>query len=85
MVPSVPVKVAVGLVFREKLPPAPLIIVHVPAPLVGVLAASVVLVTPQRFVWSGPAFEVVGLLLNVIVTSSVELVQGAFAIVHRKT
>ena len=50
MVPSVPVKVAAGLVLSEKLPPAPLTIVQVPAPLVGVLAASVVLVTPQRFV-----------------------------------
>ena len=70
---------------RLKLPPAPLTIVHVPAPLVGVFAASVVLVTPQRFVWSGPAFEVVGLLLNVIVTSSVLAVQGALAIVHRNT
>ena len=40
----------VGFVFNVNDPPAPLIIVQVPAPLVGVLAASVVLVTPQRFV-----------------------------------
>ena len=85
MVPSVPVKVAAGLVFSEKLPPAPLIMVQVPLPLVGVLATKVVLVTPQRLVWSAPAAAVVGLLLNVIVTSSVELVQGALAIVHRNT
>ena len=70
---------------RLKLPPAPLIIVQVPAPLVGVFAASVVLVTPQRFVWSGPAFDVVGLLLKVIVTSSVLAVHGALAIVHLST
>ena len=50
MVPSVPVKVAAGFVFSEKLPPAPLIMVQVPVPLVGVLAARVVLVTPQRLV-----------------------------------
>ena len=78
-------KVAAGLVFNEKLPPAPLIMVQVPVPLVGVLAARVVDVTPQRLLWSAPALLVVGLLLNVIVTSSVELVQGAFAIVHLNT
>ena len=80
-----PVKVAVGLVFKLNEPPAPLMMVQVPVPLAGVLAAKVVLVTPQRFVWSAPAFAVVGLLLNVIVTSSVELVQGALAIVHLNT
>ena len=69
----------------EKLPPAPLIIVQVPAPTVGVLPANVVEVTPQRFTWSAPAFDVVGLLLNVIVTSSVLLVHGALAIVHLNT
>ena len=50
MVPSVPVKVAAGLVFSEKLPPTPEMIVQVPVPLVGVLAAKVVDVTPQRLV-----------------------------------
>ena len=50
MVPSVPVKVAVGLVFSEKLPPAPLMMVQVPVPLVGVLAAKVVDVTPHKLV-----------------------------------
>ena len=71
--------------FSEKLPPAPLMMVQVPVPLAGVLAAKVVLVTPQRLVWSAPAFAVVGLLLNVIVTSSVLAVQGALAIVHLNT
>ena len=85
MVPSVPVKVAAGLVLSEKLPPAPLMIVQVPVPTVGAFAAKVVDVTPQRLVWSAPALLVVGLLLNVIVTSSVELVQGALAIVHLNT
>ena len=85
MVPNVPVNVAAGLVLSEKLPPAPLIIVQVPVPIAGVLAASVAVVTPQRLVWSGPAAAVVGLLLNVMVTSSVLAVQGALAIVHLST
>ena len=85
MVPKVPVKVAAGLVFRLNEPPAPLIIVQLPVPIAGVFAASVAVVIPQRLVWSGPAAAVVGLLLNVIVTSSVLAVQGALAIVHLST
>ena len=50
VVPSVPVKVVAGSVLSAKLPPAPDTIDQVPAPIVGVLAASVVLVTPQRFI-----------------------------------
>ena len=64
--PKVPVKVAVGLVLSEKLPPAPLMIVQVPVPIAGVLAASVAVVTPQRLVWSGPAAAVVGVGVIVI-------------------
>ena len=85
MVPKVPVKVAAGLVFRLNEPPAPEIIVQVPVPLVGVFAARVVLVTPHKLTWSAPAFAVVGLLLKVIVTSSVLATHGALAIVQRKT
>ena len=85
MVPKVPVKVVAGLVLRVKLPPTPEIIVHVPLPLVGVFAAKVVLVTPHKLIWSAPAFAVVGLLLKVIVTSSVLATHGAFAIVQRNT
>ena len=85
MVPNVPVKVAAGSVFKLNEPPAPEIIVQLPVPIAGVLAASVAVVTPQRLVWSGPAAAVLGLLLNVIVTSSVLAVQGAFAIVHLST
>ena len=77
--------VAEGSVFKLNEPPAPEMIVQMPAPMAGVLAASVAVVTPQRLVWSGPAAAVVGLLLNVIVTSSVLAVQGALAIVHRNT
>ena len=50
MVPSVPVKVAVGLVVKLNDPPAPDTILQVPPPTVGVLAARVVDVTPQRLV-----------------------------------
>ena len=41
-------KVAVGLVLSEKLPPAPEIIVQVPVPTVGVFAARVAVVTPHK-------------------------------------
>ena len=50
MVPSVPVKVVAGSVFKAKLPPTPDIIDHVPVPTNGVLAAKVVLVTPHKLV-----------------------------------
>ena len=58
--PAVPLKVLVGLEAVPKLPPVPLTMLHPPVPTVGVLAANVVLVTPQRFNWSGPALDVVG-------------------------
>ena len=43
-------------------PPAPLIILHEPVPIVGELAASVTDVNPQvaELVWSAPALEAVG-------------------------
>ena len=43
-------------------PPAPLIILHAPVPMVGALAASVTDVNPQvaELVWSAPALEAVG-------------------------
>ena len=40
----------VGSVFKVNDPPAPLTIVQVPAPLVGVLAVKVVDVTPHKLV-----------------------------------
>ena len=43
-------KVVAGSVAKVKLPPAPDTIDQVPVPIVGVLAARVVDVTPQRFV-----------------------------------
>ena len=42
-------KVAAGFVFKLNEPPAPLMIVQVPVPTVGVLPANVVELTPQRF------------------------------------
>ena len=60
VVPAVPLKVLVALAVLPKLPPVPLTMLHAPVPTVGVFAANVVLVTPQRLSWSGPAFEAVG-------------------------
>jgi hypothetical protein len=83
-VPAVPLNIVVGLDAETKLPPAPLIILHAPVPRAGVLAASVTLVNPQVAApaWSVPALEVVGGILKVIATSSVDAVQGALEIVH---
>jgi hypothetical protein len=62
-------------------------ILHEPVPIVGVLAANVVVVLPHIDdpVWSGPASAIVGLWVKVIVTSSVEGGQGELLIVQRKT
>jgi hypothetical protein len=86
VVPAVPLNVEVALVGVVIVPPAPDTMLHAPVPKVGVLAASVTLVKPQVAapVWSGPALDVVGALLNVITTSSVDAVHGLFDIVHRK-
>lgn len=64
----------------------PLTILQLPVPTVGMLPASVTVVNPQvaEPVWSGPALAVVGTLLKVIITSSMELVHGLLLIVHRK-
>jgi hypothetical protein len=63
--------------------PVPLSNVHVPAPVVGAFPASVAVV-PQM-VWFGPALEVVGEGVTVIVTLEEEEEQGALEIVHWKT
>jgi hypothetical protein len=47
-VPATPVKVLVGLVGVVTVPPAPAVIVHVPVPAKGVLAARVVVVKPHN-------------------------------------
>ena len=67
-----PLNVDVGLDAFPKLPPAPLTILQLPVPIVGVFAASVVDVSPHILapVWSDPAVAVVGDCSNVIVTSS---------------
>ena len=62
--------------------PVPLINVQAPVPTVAVLPANVAVVA--QTVWSDAALAVVGFLLKVIITSSVEAVQGALAIVQRK-
>jgi hypothetical protein len=85
-IPAVPVKVLIGLVGVVTVPPVPAVIVQAPVPITGVLAASVVVVNPHvdAPVWSGPAFATVGAWLNVMLTSSVEAVHGAFDIVQRR-
>ena len=86
-VPAVPVNVDVGLEGVVTVPPVPLTMLQFPVPTVGALPASVTVVSPQVFisVWSGPAFDAVGIRLNVILTSSVDAAHGAFEIVHLKT
>jgi hypothetical protein len=59
-------------------------IVHVPVPTAGVLPARVAVFALQR-VWSGPAFAVDGVVATLILTSSVELLQAPFDIVHLNT
>jgi hypothetical protein len=61
----------------------PVTTVHNPVPIAGVFPASVKFPLLQ-IVWSGPAAAVVGLRLNVMTTSSVDAVQGAFEMVHLK-
>ena len=68
----------------EKLPPVPLTMLQAPVPIAGALAASVVLVTPHKLLWSIPALAVVGLLLKVMLTSSLLDAQGALLMVHLK-
>ena len=63
-------------------PPAPLIILHAPVPIVAVLAANVALVA--HTFWSGPALAVVGLAVKIMITSSVEAAQGTLEIVQRR-
>ena len=62
--------------------PAPLINVQVPVPTVAALPANVAVVA--QTVWSDAALAVVGFLLKVITTSSVEEAQGGLVIVQRK-
>jgi hypothetical protein len=85
VVPAVPVKVDVGLDGVVTVPPEPLTILHAPVPIVAVFAANVTVVKPQVDdpVWSEPALAVVGFWLNLMVTSSVDAVQGELLIVHR--
>ena len=61
----------------------PLTTDHAPAPTAGLFAASVAAEVRHK-VWSGPALEVVGPWVTVTTTSSVDAVQGAFEIVHRR-
>jgi len=87
VVPAVPLKVLVALVGVVMLPPVPDTMLQAPVPIVGVLPASVVLVSPHigAPVWSDPALAVVGFCWKVIVTSSVDAVHGGLLMVHLST
>jgi hypothetical protein len=83
--PPLGVKVALGLVRLENCDvdvDGPDMIVQVPVPTDGVLAASVMATLPHE-VWSAPALAVVGAALLVNTTSSAEAVQGALLMVQR--
>jgi hypothetical protein len=82
--PAVPVNVELALVGVVIVPPVPDIMLHAPVPREGVLAPSVTVVNPQvgAPIWSAPALDVVGMPLNVMITSSVVAVHGPFEIVH---
>jgi hypothetical protein len=60
----------------------PVTTVHAPVPLVGVLPARVAVAA--HTVWSAPALEAVSPPLTLMITSSVEDVQGELLIVHLK-
>ena len=55
---------------------------HEPVPVVAVFPANVAVV--PHILWSTPAFEVVGVAVLVITTSSIEATHGALLIVQRK-
>jgi hypothetical protein len=78
--PAIPVKVEVGELV-EVIVATPETTLHVPVPTIAVFPPKVVVV-PQ-ILKSAPALATVGAAVLIIVTSSVEEVQGAFAIVHR--
>ena len=60
------------------------IMVQIPVPITGVLAAVAAEVNPHMAapVWSPPAADTVGFCWKVIVTLLVEVTQGALAIAH---
>jgi hypothetical protein len=64
--PATPVNDEVGLDTFPKLPPAPLTILQLPVPTIGVLAARFIVVIPhvRAQAGSGPALAVVGLGLT---------------------
>jgi hypothetical protein len=65
--------------------PLPETFIHRPVPEVGMFPARVVDPVLTQIVWLGPAFEMEGSGIPVIVTFEAEAGQGKFVILHRKT
>jgi hypothetical protein len=79
-----PVMAEVGEVELE-ITPVPETNVQTPLPTVGVLPAISVVGVEIHKVWSGPATDVVGSLLTLIVTLELDDAHGEFEIVHTIT
>ena len=73
--------VVVGEAASVKDPPLPDTTLHAPVPVTGVFAV-IATVVPQEFL-SVPALAVVGPVVKVTITSSVDVVQGVFEVVQR--
>jgi hypothetical protein len=86
VLPATPLNAEVALEGVVIVPPVPDTIDHAPVPTVAALPANVTEVKPHVVLpfWSGPALAVVGLRLNVIITSSDAAVQGELLTVQRK-
>ena len=62
----------------------PTILVHVPLPLEGGVAAMVAVPGEAQMVWSGPALTPAGGAFTMTTTLSVEAVQGLLLMVQRR-
>lgn len=81
-----PVMVEVLLAALVMVPDAgPLILLHVPTPMLGLLAAMVAVPGVSQMVRSAPANAVVGVDCTIILTSSELTAHTPLLMVHRKT
>ena len=77
----VPVNVVVGEAASVNDPPVPDTTLQAPVPETGVFAV-IATVAPQEFL-SAPALAIVGPVVKVTTTSSVDVLQGVFEVVQR--